>query len=74
MSRFFQCAMCMEFRDFQFMRIVFLATVSATRSERVCGSSSFSVDRSPNKQRDGESGMWQPKTWDNVSVIFFQKW
>ena len=74
MSRFFQCAMCMEFRDFQFMRIVFLATVSATSSERVCVSSRFNVDKSPNRQRDGESGMWQPKIKDNVSLMFLQKW
>lgn len=66
--------MCMEFRDFQFMRIVFLATVSATRSKRVCVLSSFNVDTSPNKQREGESGMWQPMIWDKVSVMFLQKW
>ncbi len=66
--------MCMQFRDFQFMRIVFLAIVSATRSEREHVLSSFNVDRSPNKQREGESGMWQPMIWDNVSVMFLQKW
>ncbi len=66
--------MCMQFRDFQFMRIVFLAIVSATKSERERVLSSFNVDRSPNKQREGESGMWQPMIWDNVSVMFLQKW
>lgn len=52
----------------------FLGNSQCTRSERVHVLSSFNVDRSPNKHREGQSGIWQRMIWDNVSVMFLQKW
>ncbi len=47
----------MVFLDFQFMRIVFLAIVRATRSNLLSVSFELIMDVSPNIQREGDNGM-----------------
>ncbi len=49
----------MVFLDFQFMRIVFLAIVRATRSNLLSVSFELIMDMSPNIQREGDNGMCQ---------------
>ena len=58
--RFFQWLICMLLRVFQFMRMVFLAMVRAMRSILEFIFLSVIIVRSPSKQREGDSGMWQP--------------
>ena len=62
----------MSFINFQFMRIVFLAMVRATRRILLFVWSRLIVDRSPSRQSEGDNGMWLPRKWDSVSVISFQ--
>ncbi len=47
----------MVFLDFQFMGIVFLAIVRATRSNLLSVSFELIMDMSPYIQREGDSGM-----------------
>ena len=63
----------MVFLDFQFMRIVFLAIVRATRSNLLFVMFRLIVDMSSRKQSEGDYGMWQPRKRDSDSVISFQK-
>lgn len=70
--RFFQCVVLILFLDFQFMRMVFLAIVSAIRINLLLGPIRFIVDVSPSRQRDGDSGMWQPKRCDSDFVTSCQ--
>ena len=51
----------MEFLDFQFMRIVFLAIVRAMRSNLLFDVDRLVVDVSPSRQSVGDKGMWQPR-------------
>ena len=59
--------------DFQFMRIVFLAIVRATRRRLLFVLSIVSDDKSPRRQSEGDKGMRQPMRCDNDSVTSFQK-
>lgn len=72
-SRFFQCVMLILCLVFQFMRIVFLAMVRATESILFDLLLGFMLDRSPNRQRGGDSGMWQSRRWERESVMSCQK-
>lgn len=56
-SRFFQCEMLTFFLDFQFMRIVFLAIVSATSRNVMSVAFKLVTDVSPSMHRDGVAGM-----------------
>ena len=58
--------------DFQFMRMVFLATVRATRSSLLCSLFWSMFDISPSKHNDGDNGMWQPRKRDSACVTSFQ--
>ncbi len=56
-SKFFQDVICTVVLDFQFMRIVFLAIVRATRSNLLSVLFELIMDMSPNIQREGDNGM-----------------
>ena len=79
MSRFFQWARCMVFLDFQFMRLVFLAIVRATRRRLwfvlliVDVDNVGNVDKSPRRQSEGDNGMRQPMKCNSYPVTFSQK-
>ena len=62
----------MVFLDFQFMRIVFLAMVRATRISLLFVWSRLIVERSPSRQSEGDNGMGQPRKWDSNLVTSFQ--
>jgi len=64
--RFSQCV-------FQFMRIVFLAIVRAMRSILEFIVLSVIIVRSPSKQREGDSVMWQLTIVDSDCVTSSQK-
>jgi len=53
---FFQC-ICVLFLDFQFMSLVFLAIVRATRSILQFVLLRFIDEMSPSKQSDGDNGI-----------------
>ena len=55
--------------DFQFMRIVFLAMVRAMESILLDVLLRLMLDTSPSKQSEGESGMWQPRRRERLSVM-----
>jgi len=65
--------MCKLFLVFQFMRIVFVAMVRVMRSILECIVLSVIIVRSTSKQREGDSGMWQPTIVDSDCVTSSQK-
>lgn len=73
LRRFSQWLVLRVVLDFQFNKIVFLARVKATRTdlEYLCGR--CVVERSPNKQRDGDNGMPQLNMRERVLVTDSQK-
>ena len=61
------------FLDFQFMSMVFLAIVKATRSNLVwSGVFRFVIDVSQSRQSVGDKGMWQPMKAESEFVTLFQ--
>lgn len=63
----------MEFLEFQFMRIVFLAIVRAVRRCLWFVLSIVDDDKSPRRHSEGDTGMQQSKKCDSDSVTFSQK-
>lgn len=55
----FQSEICVVFLEFQFMRIVFLMTVGATRSNLLFDLFRLIIDISPSKQSNRHNGIWQ---------------
>lgn len=68
-SKFFQSVILIVSFDFQFMRIVFLAMVSAMESILLDVLIMLMLDMSPSKQSVGDSGMWQPKRIEVIGGI-----
>lgn len=69
-SRFFQSVILIVFLDFQFRRIVFLVMIRAVESI-LRDVFRLMLDMSPSKQSGTDSGIWQPKRRERLSVMIF---
>ena len=61
------------FLNFQFKRIVFLATANAMSRGLGLWIVELMDEISPSRQIEGENGMVHARMWDSVLVIEFQK-
>lgn len=68
-NKFFQDAICIEFLDLLFMRIVFLASASASRRN---GQFELIIDVQPSMQGEADLEMWQSKNKHSNLVITSQ--
>ena len=71
-SRFFHSVVLILFLVFQFMRIIFLPMVWAIESILLDVLFRLMYDVSPSRQSVGDSGIWQPKREERLSVMSLQ--